>query len=98
MDNTDNNKILNFINQYDDTLTQICIKARNEHGLGLLVVDISNNEINKEKCNTHYFPINDIPETLDDFKKRLLDNPAKDRTIFYVISYNNISKVIEKLL
>ena len=92
-------KITNFINNYDHTLTQICIKARSEHGIGVLVVDISDKSSdNNNECHTHYFPVNDIPEHLIGYKERLLTNPQRDRTIYYVVSYKDLSNVIEKIL
>tara|TARA_B110000971_G_scaffold17639_1_gene16240 strand:+ start:685 stop:1062 length:378 start_codon:yes stop_codon:yes gene_type:complete len=55
MDDKNLKQIETFLSTYENTLKNIFITAENEHGKGILIVDI--NSKNQNKCDTNYIPI-----------------------------------------
>lgn len=55
MDEENLKQIETFLYTYENTLKNIFITAENEHGKGILIVDI--NSKNQDKCDTNYIPI-----------------------------------------
>jgi len=83
-------KINNFLKTYENTLKQIYITAYKEHNMGILFIDINNN--NEGMCNTKYISVHNLPENLNDIKYRILNN----HKIFYCLINNDENVFIER--
>jgi len=89
-------EVQHFIEVYDDVLVKIGIQASMEHGPGVLMVDIEDREAGK--INSKYIKIEDIPDHMHGYKERIINNPARDRTIYYTVSYKDNSAIMERQL
>ena len=89
-------EVQHFIEVYDDVLLKICIQASTEHGPGVLMVDIEDREAGK--INSKYIKLEDIPDHMHGYKERIINNPERDRTIYYTVSYKDNSAIMERQL
>ena len=86
MDETNLKQIETFLSTYENTLKNIFITAKKEHGKGILIIDINNN--NNNKCDTKYIPINNSDnfwiqsEDMLQVRKKL--KQQKKKLYFYV--------------
>ena len=55
MDETNLKKIETFLSTYENTLKNIFITAEKQHGKGILIIDVNNN--NKGNCDKKFIPI-----------------------------------------
>ena len=86
MDETNLKQIETFLSTYENTLKNIFITAKKQHGKGILIIDINNN--NNNKCDTKYIPINNSDnfwiqsEDMLQVRKKL--KQQKKKLYFYV--------------
>jgi len=98
MDETNLKQIETFLSTYENTLKNIFITAEKQHGKGILIVDINNN--NNNKCDTKYIPINNSDnfwiQTEDMLQVRKKIETTEDKTIFLCLINNQTSIIIDR--
>lgn len=78
-----------FLNMYCNTLLDIYKTGFRDHGPGLLIIDINNNENNK--CNTQYVKGATLTNDFPDIKTKVIENTDLKKA--YMCFINNDTKV-----
>lgn len=87
-----------FLYSYENTLKNIFITAQKQHGKGILIVDINNN--NNGNCDTNYLSIyNDNhfwlqSEDMINLKKKI--ESTEEKKIFLCLINNDTSIIIDR--
>ena len=86
-----------FFERHKDVLMRIAIRARMQHKLGVLVIDLTNyHEIEgKDKMNCYYVPINSIPEEMRGVGDDIMKDEDREESLYFYI-YNEISSFVYK--
>ena len=97
---TNNNENINnfdlFLDNYELILKNIYITALNQHGKGILVININSN--NKGNCDTQYISINSNKEFWKDhnnIKEKIIKN--EDKKIYFYLIDNKSSVILERV-
>jgi hypothetical protein len=97
MDETNLKQIETFLSTYEKTLKNIFITAEKEHGKGILIIDINNNN---NKCDTKYIPINSSDnfwiQSEDMLQVRKKIETIEEKTIFLCLINNQTSIIIDR--
>lgn len=81
-----------FLQNYQNTLQQIYLSAYNDHGKGLLFVDINSN--NNGNCDTKYTNVEHLNENMNEIKEKIKLNTSKKIFLYLIDKETNI--IIEK--
>lgn len=98
MDELNLKNIEKFLYSYENTLKNIFITAQKQHGKGILIVDINNN--NNGNCDTNYLSIyNDNhfwlqSEDMINLKKKI--ESTEEKKIFLCLINNDTSIIIDR--
>tara|TARA_Y100000589_G_C27167291_1_gene635259 strand:- start:857 stop:1168 length:312 start_codon:yes stop_codon:yes gene_type:complete len=98
MDELNLKNIEKFLYSYENTLKNIFITAQKQHGKGILIVDINNN--NNGNCDTNYLSIyNDNhfwlqSEDMTNLKKKI--ESTEEKKIFLCLINNDTSIIIDR--
>lgn len=98
MDDLNLKNIEKFLYSYENTLKNIFITAQKQHGKGILIVDINNN--NNGNCDTNYLSIyNDNhfwlqSEDMINLKKKI--ESTEEKKIFLCLINNDTSIIIDR--
>jgi hypothetical protein len=93
MDNRENDEkeiINDFLKLHENELIKMCIEFSKENGLGALFCTLIPNT---KELDLEYFKLDDLD---GNFKKRILENPKKNNTIYYAIRLYKKSYIFEK--
>ena len=98
MDETNLKQIETFLSTYENTLKNIFITAEKQHGKGILIVDINNN--NKGNCDTKYIPItnrdNFWEQSEDMLQVKNNIETTQEKKIFLCLVNNQTSIIIDR--
>ena len=98
MDELNLKNIEKFLYSYENTLKNIFITAQKQHGKGILIVDINNN--NNGNCDTNYLSIynnNNFwlqSEDITNLKKKI--ESTEEKKIFLCLINNDTSIIIDR--
>jgi hypothetical protein len=98
MDELNLKNIEKFLYSYENTLKNIFITAQKQHGKGILIVDINNN--NNGNCDTNYLSIynnNNFwlqSEDMTNLKKKI--ESTEEKKIFLCLINNDTSIIIDR--
>jgi len=83
-----------FREKYEDKVVEMCMQFRFEHGPGALMVNFVNElETTTNDIDVEYWKLADLTP---DLKQKILTNPNRDTTIYYVLNFHESSMIIEK--
>lgn len=91
-------QIETFLSTYENTLKNIFITAEKQHGKGILIVDINNN--NKGNCDTQYIPLtnrdNFWEQSEDMLQVKNKIEITQEKTIFLCLINNQTTIIIDR--
>ena len=98
MEDTNLKQIETFLSTYENTLKNIFITAEKQHGKGILIVDINNN--NKGNCDTQYIPLtnrdNFWEQSEDMLQVKNKIEITQEKTIFLCLINNQTTIIIDR--
>tara|TARA_B000000477_G_C5984028_1_gene181923 strand:+ start:186 stop:497 length:312 start_codon:yes stop_codon:yes gene_type:complete len=98
MDEENLKKIETFLAIYENTLKNIFITGEKQHGKGLLIIDINNN--NNGNCDTKYIPItnrdNFWEQSEDMLQVKNKIETIQEKTIFLCLVNQQTSIIIDR--
>ena len=98
MDETNLKKIETFLSTYENTLKNIFITAEKQHGKGILIIDVNNN--NKGNCDTKFIPIthrdNFWEQSEDMLQVKNKIETTTEKNIFLCLVNNQTSIIIDR--
>jgi hypothetical protein len=98
MDEENLKKIETFLTIYENTLKNIFITGEKQHGKGLLIIDINNN--NNGNCDTKYIPItnrdNFWEQSEDMLQVKNKIETIQEKTIFLCLVNQQTSIIIDR--
>lgn len=98
MDETNLKQIETFLSTYENTLKNIFITAEKQHGKGILIIDVNNN--NKGNCDTKYIPLahrdNFWEQSEDMLQVKNKIETTQEKKIFLCLVNNQTSIIIDR--
>jgi len=98
MDDTNLKQIETFLSTYENTLKNIFITAEKQHGKGILIVDVNNN--NNGNCDTQYIPLtnrdNFWEQSEDMLQVKNKIEITQEKTIFLCLINNQTTIIIDR--